>query len=222
MKKTFATVVVTLMTTAAAYAQYYETKNELSISVGAGANSEILSGMKDFTSITASTLITGIATLGYETSHMTYKNETYIVPIAVSYYRHLNKTIALGGYVAYNSLKRDAYARKILSAGGSEEEKIGTARNTNLSLMPSAKFHWVRTKNFGFYSKLGVGVLFSMEKQEADSRFKDRKNYTQTDVIFDFDITPIGLDFGSTVFRGFLELGMGEQGIGVLGLRYKF
>ena len=35
-------------------------------------------------------------------------------------------------------------------------------------------------------------------------------------------ITPIGLDFGSTVFRGFLELGMGEQGIGVLGLRYKF
>ena len=214
MKKTFATVVVTLMTTAVVYAQYYETKNELSISVGAGANSEILSGMKDFTSITASTLITGIATLGYETSHMTYKNETYTVPIAVSYYRHLNKTIALGGYVAYNSLKRDAYARKILSAGGSEEEKIGTARNTNLSLMPS--------KNFGFYSKLGVGVLFSMEKQEADSRFKDRKNYTQTDVLFDFDITPIGLDFGSTVFRGFLELGMGEQGIGVLGLRYKF
>ncbi len=157
------------MTIAVAYAQYYETKNELSISVGAGANSEILSGMKDFTSIAASTLITGIATLGYETSHMTYKNETYTVPIAVSYYRHLNKTIALGGYVAYNSLKRDAYARKILSAGGSEEEKIGTARNTNLSLMPSAKFHWVRTKNFGFYSKLGVGVLFSMEKQEADS-----------------------------------------------------
>jgi hypothetical protein len=122
----------------------------------------------------------------------------------------------VGGYAAFNSVTQDIYAKWQDYKDIITEEKIGKAKHNNISIMPSVKFHWVRTKNFGFYSKIGAGATFSNESQEGDTK------YTKSEVFFNFDVTPIGLDAGSQAFRGFLELGMGEQGILCAGLRYKF
>lgn len=203
-------------TSASAQAQYYETENEISVSIGTASNSEILGAISDFSSVLASALVTGIITGGQYVGYADYSDKSYTTPIAVGYYRHLSKLIAVGGYAAYNGVKRDIYAKWQDSNNNTTTEKIGKARRNNFSLMPSVKFHWVRTKNFGFYSKLGVGATLSHESQEGDSK------YTNSQVFFNFDITPIGLDAGSQAFRGFLEFGMGEQGVLCAGLRYKF
>ena len=210
--------VLTLCGTVSAQAQYYDTKNELNISIGAGANSEILSALSDFTSIMASTLVTGIVTGGHYVGYVDYDNESYTPPIAVGYYRHVSKLIAVGGYVGFNQYKRDMIGRwEATDGSSSHKDKIGEAKRTNFSLMPSAKFHWVRTKYFGFYSKVGIGVTFSSEKQDTGD-----KDYSGSDTFFNYDITPIGLDAGTPQFRAYVELGIGEQGMGCLGLRYKF
>ena len=201
-----------------AQAQYYDTKNELNISVGAGANSELFSALSNFSSVMASTLVTGIVTGGHYVGYVDYDNESYTPPIAVGYYRHLTKFIAVGGYAGFNQYKRDMMGHwEATNGGSSHKDKIGEAKRTNFSLMPSAKFHWVRTKYFGFYSKVGIGVTFSSEKQDTDD-----KDYSGSDVFVNFDVTPIGLDAGTPQFRAFVELGIGEQGMGCLGLRYKF
>lgn len=204
-----------------AQAQYYETKNEIGISVGGPANSEIIGAYADFTSILAEVIITPIITMGNYVGYVSYSDKSYTPAIAVGYYRHLNNLIAVGGYAAYNGLKRDAFATLQGADGSKKEERIGDAKRSNFSLMPSVKFHWVRTKYFGFYSKAGVGVTFSNEKQNADE-VEGGSSFSDTDVYFNFDITPIGLDAGSPTFRGFLELGVGEQGLLCIGARYKF
>ena len=40
--------------------------------------------------------------------------------------------------------------------------------------------------------------------------------------MFNFQVSAIGVEVGSPKFRGFAELGYGEQGIALIGLRYKF
>ena len=204
-----------------AQAQYYETKNEIDVSVGSAANSEIIGVFADFTSILAEVIITPVLTMGNYVGYVSYSDKSYTPAIAVGYYRHLNDLIAVGGYAAYNGLKRDAYATLQGANGTETKELIGDAKRSNFSLMPSVKFHWVRTKNFGFYSKAGVGVTFSNEKQNAD-KVEGGTSFSDTDVYFNFDVTPIGLDAGSPTFRGFLEFGMGEQGLLRIGARYKF
>ena len=193
--------------TLSAQAQYYETKNELNVSIGGAANSEIVSALADFSAVMAEALLTA-TTLGlYTGSSVSYKNKSYTLPITVGYYRHLSKVVAVGGYVGYNGIKREMYC---------EKDYIGDAHRTNISVMPSVKFHWVRTKHFGFYSKLGVGATFASEKKEAE------KTVTNSSVYFNLDFTPVGLDAGSPQFRGFVELGVGEAGMVSAGLRYKF
>ena len=43
----------------------------------------------------------------------------------------------------------------------------------------------------------------------------------KTDLLFNFQASLLGVEFGGA-FRGFVELGFGEQGIALAGLRYKF
>lgn len=51
----------------------------------------------------------------------------------------------------------------------------------------------------------------------SDSGTKD----SDSKVVFNWQASLIGMEFGGA-FRGFVELGMGEQGIILGGLRYKF
>ena len=62
------------------------------------------------------------------------------------------------------------------------------------------------------YSKAAVGVTFMSDSGTKDSDSK---------VVFNWQASLIGMEFGGA-FRGFVELGMGEQGIILGGLRYKF
>ena len=74
------------------------------------------------------------------------------------------------------------------------------------------KFAWLNRAHVGLYSKLaaGAGYFFANGSDSKD-------NFSVA-----FQVTPVGVDFGGEQFRGFLEVGVGWQGIVSGGVRWFF
>lgn len=201
--------------------EYYNTRHELGIAVGTGAMSEIVSGIADFTSIGISAAISTAITGGTATAYYTYGDESYIPTISAEYYYHINKVVGLGGFVAFNGMSRDMYFTWKDNANNTEHKELsGKAKRHNFSIIPTAKFDWLRKEHFGLYSKAGVGISIMHETQKDDKT--GDTDYNDTTVIPNIQLTLIGLEAGSQTWRGFMEYGFGEQGILSAGLRYKF
>ena len=218
-------IAVALLISVSANAQstYYNTRHEIGVTIGSGANTEIFSGLADFTSIGIEAAISSMITGGTATAYYTYGDEEYIPSISVEYYYHVNPIIALGGYVAFNGMNRDMYYTWKDSGSKTEHKELsGEAKRRNLSIMPTAKFDWLRKKHFGLYSKAGAGVSIMYETQKDDKETKESTDYSHTTVIPNIHLTFIGVEAGSETWRGFMEYGVGEQGIICAGLKYKF
>lgn len=206
---------------ASAQSQYYNTKHEVGISVGAGAFTEIVSSLADATSIAVSATLTTLVTLGTNTAYYTYGNEKVIPTISAEYYWHVNKVVGWGGLVAFNGSSRDMYVNWHDNVNDTHRmEKSGEATRRNLSLIPMAKIDWLRCRYFGLYSKAGLGVSFMFEHQEDD--VEGGTDFTDTTVIPNFQTTLLGIEAGSQRMRAYVEVGIGEQGMALAGLKYKF
>ncbi|MBP3774402.1 MAG: hypothetical protein ILA34_03520 [Bacteroidaceae bacterium] len=171
-----------------------DTKHEVGISIGMASNSTILSTLEDLTTVPA--------TLG----SVKYDNEKYVGPLAVEYFYHITSKIGIGGIASYVNTKKDA-----IVVG----TKQGDAKVNYLTVMPAVKLGWFEREHIGMYSKLAAGVTFRSEKQ-------DWANISENSVKFNFQASFVGLEAGSKTLRGFAELGVGEQGIVLAGVRYKF
>ena len=86
------------------------------------------------------------------------------------------------------------------------------ARTKYISIMPAVKYNWLNRQHFSMYSKLALGVIIGLESGD---------NHDKTKAAFGWQASAVGAEFGSA-FRGFLEVGFGEQGTILAGLRYKF
>jgi hypothetical protein len=211
---------------------YYETEDEVAISFGAGTNSQIFSAFSNLFGVMCEALITSVATAGTHTGHTSYDNEKYIPPISVEYFHHLNKTVSIGGIGCFNGYTSDMFFNWQQNSGDGtatlkSKDKIGSAKKYYATLMPAVKFDWVRTKNFGVYSKVGIGLTYMYEKeiQKKDDTGKDigdKKIHSESRFMGNFQASLLGIEAGSQKIRGFAELGCGEQGILLAGLRYKF
>ena len=128
----------------------------------------------------------------------TGKQMNYWGPISVEYF-HYNSDgkLAFGGIGVISGCKWD---------------ESGDAKSMFYTVMPAVKYNWLNKKSFSMYSKGAVGVTFMSNTGSKDSSSK---------VTFNWQASVIGAEFGGS-FRGFVELGMGEQGIILAGLRYKF
>ena len=80
----------------------------------------------------------------------------------------------------------------------------------NYSLLPAAKLNWYRKPWFGSYTKVAAGASYRDFYEE-----KDR-------VYFNFQVSLLGLEVGPEFLRAYTEIGVGEQGALVAGLRYRF
>lgn len=200
MKQILVMVAVALMTAMSVNAQegYDDTKHEVGISYGALSNSTWMS--------IGETMGTVIASLG----SVTYNDGDFTGPIAVEYFYHINPVIGVGAIGAY------AKETKGMFIGN---EKYGEAKNQYISVMPAAKFNWLRTKYFGMYSKVAAGVIFVSKKEDV------KQGYTggsDSSVGFNFQASALGLEAGIPNLRAFLEFGVGEQGAALIGVRAKF
>ena len=196
MKKTLIAAVALAMATLNGNAQsagYGETKHEVAVSYGCLSNSQILD---DFGEI------------GGALVHTKYENKKSFGPISIEYFYHLKPWLGVGGIAAYGNFKEDAYLFG---------DKIGESKNHYITVMPAVKFDWLRRKNFGLYSKLAVGATLRNEKYDGETSVDD-----DSEVHFNWQVSAIGIEAGSPTVRGFAEVGMGEQGMLLAGLRYKF
>ena len=201
--------------------EYYNTKHEVGLSVGYLSNTTIFGFFTDITEILLTATLTTVGTGGTFTGHPSYGDESYIPTISAEYFYHVNPWLGVGGFLAFTGLDRDMYGNWQDNVTGNVEKKLcGKAMRRNFSLIPTAKFDYLRTKYFGMYSKLGVGASMMFESQQED--YEGGTNHENTIILPNFQISLLGMEFGSEQIRGFAELGVGEQGYALAGVKYKF
>ena len=198
MKKFFLLVVAAMMTVVTVQAQsgYEDTKHEVAVSLGGASNSQWIDVFED----------AFVSMVGYR-----FEDGSAFGPLSVEYFYHLNPVVGVGAIGAFAHETKD-----ILFSN----EKYGEAKNTFITVLPAVKFNWLRKKNFGMYSKLAAGLTFASKKEDYSKGSVD--NRSETKVGFNFQVSALGIEAGSENIRGFVELGVGEQGVALAGIRVKF
>lgn len=130
--------------------------------------------------------------------------------LGVEYFYHLanEPRVAVGGIFTFARYGEDVEENDV---------KKGDRTRTYMSLMPSVKYYYVNGKNFGLYSKAAAGVMMLNAKSNMDG-----KSDSSSEFRFMYQASLLGLEAGSQNFRAFAELGVGEQGIALIGLKCKF
>lgn len=194
-------VVVALMATVGIYAQdgYEDSKHEIGISYGALSNSTWQS--------IGESIGTSIVSVG----KVRYDDGDIIGAIGLEYFYHVSPVIGVGALATYTKETKDMYVF---------DEKSGEAKNTFISVLPAVKFNWLRKKYLGMYSKVAAGVTFTSKKE--DYTRGDTENRSENKVNFNWQVSAFGLEAGSPYIRAFIELGVGEQGVALTGIRFKF
>lgn len=198
MKKMILMVAVALMNAMNVNAQNENLRNELSLSYGVGSLAQFGDGLGE-----------GI---GLVFTNKEYDDGVILGPLSLEYFRHLNNPrLAVGGLLTYSKWDSDVLNR-------SSKQKLGETKRNFFSVMPSIKYYWINKNKFGLYSKAAVGVGFLTNKSK---NFELGTSKDETNTYFMFQASFIGAEFGSK-FRGFVELGVGDQGFAMAGIRYKF
>ena len=201
MKKIVLMVAAAVMAVTSVNAQkgYDDTKHEVAISLGAGSNSQFMDAFEKIGS--------GFVSLG----SVTYENEKEGGPLSAEYFYHVKNWLGVGGICALTWKTNDL---KVMG------NKIGESSSNYYTLMPAVKFNYLRKSYFGMYTKLAAGA--TMHRQSFESTDSEHKDESDSEIVFNWHVSLLGMEVGSPYIRGFLELGVGEQGIGQIGVRYKF
>ena len=115
----------------------------------------------------------------------------------------------------FNTNKMDTYYKEVQSSH---------ITRFYFSFLPSVKFNWLRRDNWGLYSKVAAGVTYANFNDEDydDNGKKTGESASARDLLFNYQASLLGVEAGGQHLRGFAEFGIGEQGIALAGLRFKF
>lgn len=194
-------VVAVIMATIGVNAQNQELKHEFGISYGVGV------------SIIGDGIGNAVGRAIFESLMGTeWDDSKQLGTLAAEYFYHLDDPkLAVGGILTYAQYGEDLVKKN-------SSIKVGERTRHYISAIPAVKYSWVNKNNWAIYSKIGVGPMLMMERAEdleKDTDDKDSKLY------FMYQVSAIGIEFGGKL-RGFIEGGVGEQGILLAGLKYKF
>ena len=177
-----------------------ETRHEIGISYGAVPNSIWIDVLTDV-----------IPAMFGET----YDNHNYVGPIGLEYYYHTSPLIGVGAVAVFANNNEDGFHNNI---------QTSHINKSYFTLMPSVKFDWLRKQNWGLYSKVAAGATYThfTNRDYDENGKKTDKETTQKDLLFNFQASLIGVEVGNQHMRGFAEFGVGEQGLALAGIRFKF
>lgn len=125
------------------------------------------------------------------------KQTNYIGPFGIEYFYRTKSALGVGVVGTFSTCKWN------------ENNK---ARTKYMSIMPAIKYNWFNREHLSLYSKVALGVILGIDSGDDDNK---------TSASLGWQASLVGAEFGSA-FRGFVEVGCGEQGIILAGLRYKF
>lgn len=205
MRKIITMIIAALLgfTTTNAQEGYDDAQHEVALSYGAMSTSQWLDVFE--------TIVNNIVGARYE-------NERIFGPLAVEYFYHAKKWLGVGGTFVYGSNTQDIVRYDSEIDG---DKQVGDITRNYFTLMPAVKFDWLRKKYFGLYSKAAFGATL---REETVTSYDTTKNPSKHDTMIhiNWQTTLIGIEAGGSYLRGFAEMGVGEQGFVLGGLRYKF
>jgi hypothetical protein len=183
-----------------AQAQDEDTRHEVSVSYGGIPNSIWIDAFTD--------IVPAMFGEKHETKHR-------IGPVGLEYYYHTSPLIGVGAVAVFATSKQDCLYK---------DTKTSVITKSFYTVMPSIKFNWLRKEHWGLYSKVAAGATYARFNDEDcdDNGKKTGENAVSKDLLFNFQASLIGVEAGSAHLRGFAEFGVGEQGMALAGLRFKF
>ena len=151
----------------------------------------------------------GVLGAAFTAGHFSFENPHLIGAAGVEYVHYVNGWLGFGGaamcdYMTATALSVDSNGNKTPNG----KFQLGV-----VSVMPVVKFAWLNRAHVGLYSKLAAGAGYTFTGDNAD---------VKDNFMFAFQATPIGVDFGGEQFRGFVEAGLGMQGLVSGGVRWLF
>lgn len=176
-----------------------ETRHEVSVSYGVAPNSIWINIVGDiFSSVMGAT----------------YDKVSLVGPVGLEYHYRVSPLIGVGAVTTFNKYDEEETYKSTTTI---------RSKYSYFSLMPSVKFNWLRRDHWGMYSKIAAGASLrhcTFDTTAAADNAKNKRTYN--DVFFNFQVSALGIEAGSQNVRGFAELGIGEQGVGLAGVRFKF
>ncbi len=201
MKKIIRLLAIMMASTTTISAQEEQPRHEIGVSYGWG--------MSFFEDVFGYQILTAVFN---SMSGYSWENGSYSGTIGAEYFYHLNNPkLAVGGIVTYAHFGED-YIQN------STGNKGGESSRTYMSFMPGIKYNWVNKKSFGLYSKAAVGLMLVTV---SDKNYVSGKDDSSSACHITWQASLLGMEFGKKV-RVFTELGLGEQGIFLAGLKYRF
>ena len=208
-----------------------DSKSEVSFSVGSETlnNKGLGDGIGEAFGSTSGRAITTILTFGLvDPNSMTDKTKvknSSTPTFNVQYlYRVLPKT-KVGALVAYQQTS----SKLLVADNKGNFLEAAKASNNYVIVMPTVKQMWIENMNIGLYSKVAAGICIASNKAEMTNGVTEKTPGELTDQIksdkgtrFAYQASVIGFEAGSDNLRAFAELGYGFQGIGQVGVCYKF
>ncbi len=143
------------------------------------------------------------------------ENKKWFGSLGVEYFYHITPLVGVGGIFTTNIATEDVYSNDLL--------RLYRAKSF-FSLMPSVKLNWLRKDRWGLYSKAAIGAFYARfaDKDYDENKRKASKADVTSEWGFNWQVSLIGIEAGGDRVRGFIELGLGEQGVALAGVRCKF
>ena len=149
-----------------------------------------------------------------------YPKTDNIGAIYVTYTRRLNKVLGIGVTACFDPIRLNYYDKV-----NGESTLICKVSQNSISILPHLKINWLNTKFVNLYSKVApIGIRYCTYKQEEYypdlyevqapvNSFKDKIGYA-------YQFTPIGIEIGTKRCAGFMQCGIGIEGMISIGFRY--
>ena len=156
----------------------------------------------------------------YNPGCLIYPETDNIGAIYVTYTRRLSKVIGIGVTACVDPIILNYYDRV-----NGERTLVCKVSQHSIALLPHLKINWLNTKYVNLYSKVApIGIRYCTYKQKEyyPDLYEIQSPYDSfTDKIgYAYQFTPIGIEIGTKQFAGFLQVGIGMEGMISVGLRY--
>ena len=156
----------------------------------------------------------------YHPGCLIYPETDNIGAIYVTYTRRLNKVLGIGVTACFDPIRLNYHDRV-----NGESTLICQVSQNSIAILPHLKINWLNTKFVNLYSKVApIGIRYCTYKQKEYypdlyeiqspyNSFADRIGYA-------YQFTPIGIEIGTKRCAGFMQVGIGMEGIISIGFRY--
>ena len=156
----------------------------------------------------------------FHPGYLIYPETDNIGAFYVTYTRRLNKVLGIGVTACFDPIRLNYHDRV-----NGENTLICTVTQNSFSILPHLKINWLNTKYVNLYSKVApIGIRYCTYKQKEyyPDLYEIQSPYNSfaDGIDYAYQITPIGIEIGTKRCAGFMQIGIGMEGIISIGFRY--